>query len=171
MSGKSYTHEDNQMLSGFAQAAGAVGTGQGRFADTPAGYWGPTSSTPASYGGGGGGGGGVFSAGSGSSGGPLGADGSPYLPGSGETQAEARARQRAVEDAQNRVEDTKDRVGDLQQQQRDLQNKISGDTGKMGGLGPVERANLQAEIDKEKQGISPCHKGSQARTRGAAACR
>lgn len=152
MSGKSYTKEDHAMLTGFAHAAGDVGTGRGTFGDTPAGYWGPSSATPTSYGGGGdGGGGSTFSAGNGTGRGALGPDGSPYIPGSGETQAQARARQRAVEDAQGRVDDTRDRVGDLTQRQSDLQTKIATDTSKLGGLGPSERAAQQKEIDKDNK--------------------
>ena len=41
---------------------------------------------------------------------PLGSGGSPYVPGTGETEAQARARQRAIESAQDRVTSTNDAV-------------------------------------------------------------
>jgi Transglycosylase-like domain len=70
-----------------------------------------------------GGGGGPIPAQLTSAGGPrgLGPGGSPYVPGTGETAEQARARQRSVEDAQNRVDDYNDQIngpGGLIEQQK-----------------------------------------------------
>lgn len=83
-------------------------------------------SIPAQLTSGGGGGGRV----GGGPGGTAGSGGSPYVPGTGETEAQARARQRGVEDAQDRVDSSKDsveRANDAVRSTSDAVNKAEAD--------------------------------------------
>lgn len=82
---------------------------------------------------------------------PGGPGGSPYIPGTGETQQQARARQRALEDAQTRVSDADQRIEDLKEQAAEQSRKLAEDSRKLAGAGPGDRIKIQADIDKDNK--------------------
>lgn len=102
--------------------------------------------------GGGGGGGGLGGPGTGG-GSALGPGGSPYIPGTGETEAQARARQRAVEDAQERLSDANDRVGEYTERVKETADALAKAKEGLNGLKPgtLDYDNQMKEVTKAEK--------------------